>query len=291
MDRLGTLLDRLVGDRPVDEHHGGSLPPPVHLLGLAVAVPVVLSALLRVAVNAPVALPPGIVGVASVADTAVLLVGGVTTLVVGLRTPSTVERVGLVAVGVFAWLAAVVQAAAIPATGVLVVGAAVTVGRRIQSVEGTNGRTVVAVGFVLALATALGSATGLLTTGFRSVGTWVTLLSLAGLTIVVRPRWPGWLLGGLAVAGVLYAGIVSPFLTGAVVLIGAGVVGTPLLLVAAGVGGAVAALTGAALAGNAPLALGGLLLLAAGVPATMPAAVAVVVGLVLLLHRPSGVSV
>ena len=290
MDRLGTLLDRLVGNPTVGDHGGGYRPDPVHLLGLAVAIPVVLSALLRVAVNAPLALPQGIVGVESAAETAVMFLGGLAGLVAGFRSRSTVERVALVAVGVFAGLAAVNHAAAVPAAGVLVVGAATLVGHRIHHLDGPDGRTVVAAGFALALAAALGATTGLLTPGFRSVATWLTLLSLAGLTTVVRPGWPGWLLGGLAIAGVLYAGIVSPFLTGAVVLIGAGVVGTPLLLVAAGFGGAVAAISDAALSGNAVIALGGLLLLAAGVPATVPAAVAVVVGLVLLLHRPTGVS-
>ena len=291
MDRLGTLLDRWVATNGQETKSRRQFDvDPVTVLGLAVAIPDVVSTTLRIAVNAPVALPRGIAGLAPAAETAVLLLGGLGALVVGLRSPSTIERVGLVAVGVFAGLAAVTPAATVPTAGVLVVGTAGLVGHRLSWDGLGDGRAVVAVGVLLALAASIGSTTGLLTPGFRVVGAWLALCSLAALSFVARPGWPGWLLGGLAVAGVLYAGIASPFLTGAVVLIGAGVLGTPLLLVAAGIGGAVAAVTGSFIEGRYSLALGGLLLLMAGVPATVPAAVAVIVGLVLLLHRPTGVA-
>jgi hypothetical protein len=289
--RLGTLLDRWVtGARQQTEPRRRFDVDPVTVLSLAVLIPAALATALRIAVNAPITLPQGIPGLTPTAETAVLLLGGVGAVVVGLRSTATVERVGLVAVGVFAGLATVTPSATVPTTGVLVVGTAVLVGHRLTWADIEDGRAVVAIGFLLALAASIGSTTGLLTPGFRAVGAWLALLSLAALSIIARPGWPGWLVGGLAVAGVLYAGIASPFLTGAVVLIGAGVVGTPLLLVAAGIGGVVAAITGSILEGSYPLAVGGLLLLMAGVPATVPAGVTVVIGLVLLLHRPTGVA-
>lgn len=288
MDRPGTIADGLPA--PTGEGTAAGWDPAT-LVGVAVAIPVAVAAVMRVSVNAPIALPGAVRAAYPAVDAAVLLAAGFGALVLGLTARSSAGRVGLVAVGVFALLAAVVPPAAIPASGVVVVGAGAVAVDRLDRPVPPTGRTVVSAGYVLAMGAALGAATGLATAGFRAVGAWAALGALAALSTVHRPTRPGWLLAGLAFAGVLVAGVVSPFLTGAVVLIAAGVIGAPLVLVAAGVGGAVAAGCGAWAAGRRRAALGAVILLAAGVPATLPRAAAAVVGLALVLElTPAGVA-
>ncbi len=285
MDRSGTLLDRVATVTGSTAADPTARPAPRTAVGLVVGGTVVMAALLRVGVNAPVTLPRLVQQAYPAVDGVVLLTGGLGALVLGLLTASTVGRVGLVATGVFALLAATVPAAAVPATGVVTVGALAVWIDGMPGARIADGRPLVALGYVIAVGAALGSATGLLGPGFRAVGAWAALLALAALSTVHRPGRAGWLLAGVAMAGVLASGIVSPFLTGAVVLIVAGVIGAPLVLVAAGVGGAVAAAAGSVGDRRYRPAIGVVILVAAGVPATLPRAVAAVVGLVFVLDR------
>lgn len=287
MDRPGTLVHRLTAREGLVTPGTAGRPAPATLVGVVVAVPTVVAALLRVGINAPVTLPRVVVGAAPAIDDAVLLVGGLGALALGLLADSSIERVGLVAAGVFGVLAALVPAAALPATGVAVVGA-LAAGIDRAPRNGIDGRVLVALGYVVAMVAAIGAAIGILGPGFRAVGAWATLVGLAALSTIHRPGRVGWVVAGVAMAGVLVAGIVSPFLTGAVVLIVAGVIGAPLVLVAAGIGGAVAAIAGSVATHRYRPAVGAVILVAAGVPASLPRAVAAVVGLVLVLDRTAG---
>jgi hypothetical protein len=76
--------------------------------------------------------------------------------------------------------------------------------------------------------------------------------------------------------------------TGAVVLVAFGVVGAPLVAVAAGLGGGVAAAVGGLRSGQVTPTLGVGLLVVAGFPGTVPRALALVVGLALALDAADG---
>lgn len=84
--------------------------------------------------------------------------------------------------------------------------------------------------------------------------------------------------GALAFAGVVAASAAAPYVTGSALLAGFAVVGSPHLLVATAAFGGVAAAVSGFRGGDARLAIGAVLLLLAGVPATPGAATAVCLG-------------
>jgi hypothetical protein len=191
-------------------------------------------------------------------------------------------RAGLGFAGVFGLLGLHVPAAALPAAIGVVAGTLVVVVGARRS--GASARTL-AVSLILwlGLAASLSSATGIVDPSFRPMASLVVLAGVAALPLVRRPGMPGWVAGGATAAVVVWSGAGAPFVTGAVVLVGFGVVGQPLLAVAVAAGGGVAALGGALSGRRWQAALGVALLVLAGVPATIPDAHAAGAGLALLL--------
>ncbi|MFC7045725.1 hypothetical protein ACFQH6_10175 [Halobacteriaceae archaeon GCM10025711] len=229
-------------------------------------------AALRAAVNAPVAVPDAVLAVSTPARTAAVVGPALAAFALALTTDDVVERIGLLAVAVFPTLALLSPTAVLPATGALAAGGGIAVVRGLSRRRDyrTARRWVVAgvvlVGVTASLASSLGVAPGQL----RPFGSTLALLGVALVPVFARPGSVGWFLGGLAGMTVVWAGLTAPFVTGAVLLVGAGVVGASTLVVAAGVGGAVAAATGGVTDGNFLVACGVGVLLLAGVPATVP---------------------
>ncbi|MEF8843325.1 MAG: hypothetical protein V5A62_17150 [Haloarculaceae archaeon] len=250
----------------------------------------------RVLHNAPVDLPGAVVGAAPWLGTAAGLLPGVAAVALGLRSPRPAARVGLLFAGVFGALATVVPAVTTPAAVALVVGGALALAAETGTDGGWRGTLcgVVPVLLLGAVALSLGAATGVLPPGARSVGSALAVAGLAGTPTLVRPGPTGWALGALAAAGVLWAGSALPFVTGAVTLVAFGLVGTPLLLFAAGVGGCVAAVVGSlrreasGLPDRRRRGMGAALVLLAGTPATVGGATAVVLGAALLAGAGTG---
>jgi len=251
--------------------------------GGVAAVAVLAMALLRAAVNSPLSVP-GAADAYPVVRLAALALPALAALAVGVRTDDRLERVGLSFAGVFCLLATVSAAATVPAAGAVVAGGGLAVATRLDRNRRwlTLARAAVVAAFLLAATLALGESMGVFAGG-RTAGTTLALLGLAALPVTASPPRAAWAAGGTSFALVVLAGAVAPFVTGAVVLVEAAVVGAPLVLVALGVGGGVAAATTGAVRGNAGWLFGGLLLLAAGVPATVPRALAVVLGLGLVV--------
>lgn len=236
---------------------------------------------LRVANNLPGPLPAPVASahaaLAVAAPTAAACLVGA----LGVVHRQDVVRAGLVFAGTFALVGLHVPAAAQPAVVVVVGGvAAVVVGLR----TGRPGDRATGVAVVVwaGLALSLGAATGLLDAVVRSAASTVALAAIALLPVALPPTRGGWVGGGLAAAAVLWAGAVAPFVTGAAVLVGVGALGVPLVLVAAAAGGGVAAGAGAMSRHHVQPALAAGLLVAAGVPATMPRALAAGAALALL---------
>lgn len=260
--------------------------PTTALAGGVLAV-VAATVALRVANNLPGPMPSDLAlahaWLATVGPSAV----AVLCVLVGVTRRETHPRVGLVLAGVFGLLGLHVPAASLPAVVAVAAGTGLAVAGRVQGRGWTRPAAVAAVVWV-GLALALASATGLLS-GARPAASTVALVGVALLPVAVgSPRW-AWAVGLATAAGVLWVGSVLPFVTGAVVLVGFAVVGAPLVAVAAatgggvaGLGGAVAGSTGAA-TGRWPAVVAVGLLLAAGVPATIPRALAAGVGIALLV--------
>lgn len=233
----------------------------------------------------PIVVPPTVRTAAGL-----LALGAVVSALVALAVVdgrSTV-RVGLLFAAVFGVLPLVAPQTTLMAVVAVVGGGALALsgGRGVSNPTAWTSRAVrrrvVALGFVAALGLTLAGVTGAFEGG-RTLGGFVTLAATAAVGTYSEESRPARLAGLLAAGAVLVVSAVSPFVVGTTLLVAFGVTGVPLLLVAGAVAGGVAA-TGAGLSrGEAPLAVGAALLLLAGVPATFPRALTLLVGATLVL--------
>lgn len=195
-------------------------------------------------------------------------------------------RVGLLFAGVFGLLGLLVPTTTLPAVVAISTGGAVallgTLGIPDTWTYVTVRRRAIATGFVLAITISLASAVGIVA-GLRGIGALVGLASLAavGTRAEASPVAGG---AGIAVAALLVVGsLTNPFIAGSALLVGFAITGVPHLVVAVAVAGGVAAAVAGIRRRNYPLALGALLVLFAGVPVTLPQAMAVLLGAVLVV--------
>lgn len=273
-DRLRTSGDRIGGTETVVV--GSGLVALVTVaLGVALAIlanlpfdPIVVSSSLRTIVTG------GIPVVSSLALVAIAVVAQQTTI-----------RVGVLVAGVFGLLAVVSRAATVPAVVAVTLGGGVVV-------LGTNGwpmtyrtlrRKIIGGALLAGTAVSLGSSTGLLAGSTRGIGGF---LVLGGVTMFAvrsetdRISIVGGVLGFLAV---VFVSTTSPYVVGSALLVAFAVAGVPHLLVACAVGGATAATIAGLRRRDYALAVGTPLVLLAGVPATIPRALVVVLGATLVL--------
>lgn len=204
-------------------------------------------------------------------------------------TDDELERAALAFVTAFGLVAAVSPAATVPAAGAIVGGGGLAAYRRIET-RRPGAPTwrlapvaLLTAGVAASLFAAMGVAAGLL----RPTGSHLALLGAAATPALLAHGRTDWALGGV-IAGLLVAvGVAAPFVTGAVALVGGGVVATNLLVMAAGLCGLVTTASAAVRTRHWLALLGAGLLLVAGVPGTVPRALAAVLG-VLLLIEPRG---
>ncbi|MFB6155526.1 MAG: hypothetical protein ABEJ22_06490 [Haloferacaceae archaeon] len=267
---------------------GAASPASVRTVAGSLAAAAALSVTsVRLTANAPVAVPLvnpaaafGPVHAASVAVCALAAVA------LALVAPETGELVGLAAAGVFGLLSVVSPAAAVPAVGAIAAGAVLAVASR-ASVPGdyAEARRLVPVAALVAGLVVSVAAVAPTPLPLRRVGGTLALAGLALLPVTVEADRATWSVA-VAVAGLaLVAGLGSPFVTGAVVLVVGGVVGAAFPLVAAALGGVAATAVGSLRRGRHLPLLGALLLAAAGAPATVQRALAALLGIVLVSHH------
>lgn len=243
------------------------------------AVPLAVT---RLAVNGPLRVPGaasaewyGFVRLAAVVGPAV---GAVALGATADREPA---RVGLLSVGVFGLLSAVTPAVAVPAVGALVAGSWLVVAGRAARRPGT--REAIAVALVGGLTLSLVGGVGYRPVAFRSAGTALALVGTAATPFAVQGGRRA-LTVGVPVAVGTYAAILgAPFVSGAVALAAGAAIDPPSVLLASAVGGGTATVVEGLLSRRVAPATGGVLLLAAGVPASVTRAVSVVVAVALLL--------
>ncbi|OYR52982.1 phosphate ABC transporter permease [Halorubrum sp. Ea1] len=256
----------------------------VGAIGLLVAVATGVATAVRVLYNAPfepAALPPRLV---PVVGTVAALAAGVALAAVALSTRRSAVRVGLLFAGVFGVLATISGSATVAAAVAIPGGAALAFARAL-GVPATYfelRRGALALAFALAVGLSLVATAGIVGSAYRVAG---SVAFLAGVTLLaVRAERDRVALGAgaFAFAGVVAASAAAPFVTGSALLVGFAVVGIPSLLVATAAFGGVAAAVAGLRDGDARLAIGAVLLLAAGVPATPGAATAVCLGAALV---------
>lgn len=254
--------------------------------GFVAAATALIALAYRIAVNAPVAVPawlwPGV-------DTLALVGPAAAAIVLAVSTDGTVERVGLSFVGVFGLLAAFEPAALVPATGAVAGGGLLTVGARLsvpQCYRDWRRVAVAAVALAGLLAT-LGGAVDVAAVAGRPLGSTLSVAAVAATPVFVTTDWLDLTIGGGVAVLAFAVGASAPFVTGAVTLVAGGLVGTPLWLVALAIGGAATAISAAGRARDPIRACGVGLVFAGGVPVTVARALAVVLGLSMLVGGAS----
>jgi hypothetical protein len=206
---------------------------------------------------------------------------------VAVATDRPTVGVGLLFVAAFTLVGAVTSAAGLPAVvavalggGLALVGA---VGRPSARADYRRAATVglAAIGIALSL----GGSVGVGFDGSHTLGVAASLAAVGLVGVAVDPYWQSLAVGAVAGIGLLVAGIVAPFITGATLLVALAVTGVSASVVAVAVAGATTAIaSGIRRRALLPVA-GGSLCLCAGVPSTPERAAALVVGLTLVLCR------
>lgn len=231
-----------------------------------------------VAVNAPggpSAVPTGLLGAG------VTGLAGLAAVAVGASEDDALVGIGPLFVGVFGLLAAFVDSVAVPAAVAVVAGTAVLAFAAREDLS--TARALAAALLVAALGVSL--AGGLGPASLRPAGSTLALLAVA-TTPVFAATDARALVGGAAAFGVVLGfGLARPFVTGAVTLVGGGVVGASLPVVALAVAGAVTTASAALRTRRLPLLAGVALLALAGVPAELSRAVPFALGIVVLLAQ------
>lgn len=258
----------------------------LQIAGILALLPTAAILLVRVGINAPFApdLPYG-----SVYDPiAALAVLGpaVGALTISVTTRDDVRRVVMAFAGVFGLLSFVARPAVVPAfvaiamaTGALVISH----GERPISAD-EIAESIVGFAFLAGVTLSVAGGLGFEPATTRRLGSVAVLLAIAGTPAFVEWRYRTLLVGigvGIAAASV---GLAAPFVTGAASLVGGGIVGVSLpVLVVAIVGGSTLVATGIDHRSYEPT-VAGLLFLSAGVPATVPRGLALLIGLAVLLQ-------
>lgn len=273
--RRSSLPESIVG--------GNRLREGVFGLGL---VAVASTTILRAVARSPVAdgLSSTVVGL--LRDPVLLVVLGVVALVLAATARELPAAVGFTGVGVFALLGSVVDAAFLPAAVAVVLGGSIATAWPLSRValpsSGVGGPTAswaVATVLVIGTAVSLAGAAGVRPAVVRPLG---GIALFTGLFAV--PLWVGGdaidiATGAFVGAFVAGVGIQLPVITGAVLLSGLSVVGIPFAVVVAGLAGAVTGLSAALRDRHFLTAIGVGLVVAAGVPASLPAATAAMLGI------------
>jgi len=252
----------------------------------AVALAAVLgSTLVRVLHNIPfdpMAVPPAIRTLTTIGTPVVL---GLALVVGALSTTVPAARVGLLFAGVFGPLAVLSPAATLPAVVAVCGGGGLALLGTLGVPESVRGRarTVVAIGLLAGIVVSLASSVGIVNGGLRGVGTVLALGSLAVLPLATGIDRVALLAGAGGFALLALVSNANPFVVGSALVTGFAVVGVPHVVVALAVAGAVAVAVTGGRQRTAALPIGACLLLLAGTPATLPRAMAVVLGATLVL--------
>ncbi|EMA07958.1 hypothetical protein [Haloferax denitrificans] len=260
------------------------------LAGVLALGPVAAMTAYRVGHNVPGGLPSKVVTLA--ADWSALAVVGpaLAALLLAATADYGAERVGLAFVGGFGVLALGATAAAWhPAVAGVAVGSALVAADRFvglrQQYDWNGVRRAAPVGLAaVGVMTSLAAAANVMPATLRPLGSGA---ALAAVSLI--PLATGWgrtsTFAGIAAGVLTFAAVASaPYVAGAVLLVGGGVVGVPASLVAFAVAGGTTGVVHAVLDGRPAVALGAALFCVAGVPATVLQAAGVLVAAALVAH-------
>ncbi|WP_135661924.1 phosphate ABC transporter permease [Halorhabdus rudnickae] len=259
------------------------------------ATPATLTAVallgVRLAINARVTAPLDLVGLQTALVPLATLVCAGSVLAIAVLDGEGYETVGLAFVGVFGVIGTIARPAYTPAVVAIIAGTALATGSQLNAeVDRRIGPSLVAFVLVCGLATSLIGTFGVEPATTRSIGSQLTLLGIAGTPIFLSRGHVDWLFGALGAGLLIALGVIAPFLLGATGLVAGGIVGASVPVMALAVGGLTTTASAALRRRHDGAVLGAGLLLFAGIPATIPRALALVLALTLLVgSRPGGV--
>lgn len=255
------------------------------LAGLVALVPAAALLVVRVGINAPVgpALPYD--GLYDPIASAALAGPAFGAVLLSVATEDDLVRVGLAFAGVFGLLLAAGAPVTIPATGAILGATALLVvahpSRPLSADE--TAATLVAVAFLAGVAVSTAAMFGYHPAETRPLGSTVALVAVAASPVFVDWTHRSVFAGAIAAAAFAGFAISAPFVAGAASLVAGGIVGVSLpVLVLAVLGGTTVVATGVERR-QVGVLLAGLAVLVAGVPATVPRGLTLVVGLALLI--------
>jgi len=256
------------------------------------AVPAVLVAgalfVSRLAINARSGSPIDLVAFQKLLVPLTALACAGSLLAVAISHGESYETVGLAFVGVFGVAGTIARPAYLPTIVAIMAGTALATGGRLFNEPIRIGPVVVGGLLISGLAVSLAGTFGFASAATRSLGTQLTLIGVAGTPIfLVRDR-ADYLVGALGTGLLVAVGLVGPFVLGATGLVAGGIVGASLPLMALAVGGLTTTASAALRTHQHAAALGAGLLLFAGIPATLPRALAFVLAVVLLVETTTG---
>lgn len=256
--------------------------------GVLALVPMMAVFVLTIGTNTPIGPRLPLEPVRVPIETAAYLGPASGALLLGFTAKTGSMRVGMMSAGVFSGLVLISPTASIPAAMALA-GAAVLVGVSAvpKSIRSRPIQTVVTIalsaGVILSMIGVLGFEPAVI----RRLGSVLIAVGLAGLPAMSGYSRRSIGIGLVGGALVVAAGLSAPVMTAAVSLLGMGVIGLPLVLLGIGAAGGITAIAEATQRGRIRTALGSGLVLVAGVPSSIPAAVAVIVALGLIREVPS----
>lgn len=261
----------------------------LYLAGLLALIPAVAILLVRIGINAPFA--PNLPYSAVYDQVAIsALVGpALGAIVVSITTDDGLRRVVMSFAGVFGLLGAIARPALVPASITIVFAAGVLVfAHQNRSTSPDRvAESVVGFGFLTGIFLSMAGNLGIAPVTTRPLGTLVSLLAIAVSPVFVDWNWRTGTVG-IAVGAIIgWFGLQEPFITGAATLVGGGIIGVSLPILVLGViGGTTVIATGLQRYSPRPV-IAGLLFLVAGIPATVPRGLAILIGLAILLEERS----
>ena len=257
------------------------------------AVPAVLAAaalfVSRLAINARATIPVDLVAFQAFLVPVTALACGGSLVAMAVFGADSYETIGLTFIGVFGVAGTIARPAYVPAVVAIVAGTGVVVGAQLRlDRERRLGPGIVAVLLVGGLATSLAGSLGIASASLRSLGTQLTLLGVAGTPLFLARGRIDYLAGAVAGGLLVVLGLVAPFLLGATGLVAGAIVGASLPLMALAVSGLTVTASAALRTRRHAATFGAGLLLFAGVPATVPRALALTLAVVLLVETAVG---
>lgn len=283
------MSDLTIRVRTIAEHPGLALDTDpktgLQIAGLLALVPTAAILLVRIAINAPFAPALPYSGVYDPIAATAVVGPSLGAIIIAITTRDDVRRVTLAFAGVFGIFSLFARPAVVPASVVIVLATGAVLGTALDRPFSPDeiAEAIVGFAFLSGVTISVAASLGIEPATTRSLGSTLTLLAIASTPVLVEWRFRAALAGIVGAIAFTSFGLSAPFVTGAASLVGGAIVGVSLPVMTVAVLGGVTTVTTGIDRRSIEITVGGLLLLTAGIPATVPRGLALLIALTLLL--------